>query len=88
MKQYKIEGYGKYKGFTAYYMTNGSAKEALEFILDKNGISYNKIVKLTNKENKELLDKGIEPYTKIDFVVENIKSTNKIISIGNYSISI
>lgn len=85
MKNFKIEGYFKYSGICETINAN-SQKEALEQVLIRHCIKYDKLLKMTTKENEKLIAKGIEPYTWIDFTVSNVDAKFSMTGTGNWHI--
>lgn len=86
MKVYKIKGQGKYKEYEDIIYCPTSPLVALKSFLLHKKIKYKKITKLTKKVNKDLLEKGINPDTTIDFVVMLEQGYNSYTTEGNYFI--
>lgn len=81
---YIVTGYNAYSGIVETVEAK-SAKDALKKIMKEHSISGS-IMKLTTQKNLELLDKGIQPYTMIQFTVENEDSFHSPASMSNYLI--
>lgn len=86
MKNFEVTGYFKYNGICEVVKAK-TQKEALQLVLRNHNIAYKNLLKLTNSENKKLLDACIESYTWIDFTVANVDAEFSLTGTGNWHIA-
>lgn len=85
MKIFEVKGYLNYNG-VCETVTAKTQKDALIQVLINNGIAFNKVLKMTATENQKLLDKDIQPYTWIDFIVSNVDAEFSMTGTGNWHV--
>ena len=68
MMQYIVTPQNKFKRYPTRVVGSSNPKKALADYLSNVGISYNKIVKMTNKELQKLYDKGLEPLQVVNYI--------------------